>query len=106
MKRRNKPCSVYDNSILGYTVLWGRPNIYFLRACFSHYDPALIARHRNFIDNWRCVQDAYDQRFQRMWAYYLLSCAGSFRARRNQLWQIVFSKNCDDSIGWSNRHWA
>jgi hypothetical protein len=28
-----------------------------------------------------------------MWVYYLLSCAGSFRARRNQLWQIVFSKN-------------
>ena len=56
------------------------------------YDPTLIAWHRNFIDNWRCIQDAYDQRFQRMWAYYLLSCAGSFRARRNQLWQIVFSK--------------
>lgn len=59
-----------------------------------HYDPTLLAWHRNFIDNWRCIQDAYDQRFQRMWAYYLLSSAGSFRARRNQLWQIVFSKNC------------
>jgi cyclopropane-fatty-acyl-phospholipid synthase len=57
-----------------------------------HYDPTLIAWHRNFIDNWRHIQDAYDQRFQRMWVYYLLSCAGSFRARRNQLWQIVFSK--------------
>jgi cyclopropane-fatty-acyl-phospholipid synthase len=57
-----------------------------------HYDPTLIAWHRNFIDNWHCIQDAYDQRFQRMWAYYLLSSAGSFRARRNQLWQIVFSK--------------
>jgi len=58
-----------------------------------HYDPTLLAWHRNFIDNWRYIQDAYDQRFQRMWVYYLLSCAGSFRARRNQLWQIVFSKN-------------
>jgi len=58
-----------------------------------HYDPTLIAWHRNFIDNWRYIQDAYNQRFQRMWVYYLLSCAGSFRARRNQLWQIVFSKN-------------
>ena len=28
-----------------------------------------------------------------MWTYYLLACAGSFRARRNQLWQIVFSNN-------------
>lgn len=58
----------------------------------SHYDPTLIAWHQNFTDNWHCIQDAYDRRFQRMWVYYLLSCAGSFRARRNQLWQIVFSK--------------
>jgi cyclopropane-fatty-acyl-phospholipid synthase len=57
-----------------------------------HYDPTLIAWHRNFIDNWRDIQDAYDHRFERMWVYYLLSCAGSFRARRNRLWQIVFSK--------------
>jgi cyclopropane-fatty-acyl-phospholipid synthase len=28
-----------------------------------------------------------------MWTYYLLSSAGSFRARRNQLWQIVYSKS-------------
>lgn len=28
-----------------------------------------------------------------MWSYYLLSCAGAFRARRNQLWQWVFSKH-------------
>jgi len=58
----------------------------------SHYDPTLMAWHQNFTDNWHCIQDAYDQRFKRMWVYYLLSCAGSFRARRNQLWQIVFSK--------------
>jgi cyclopropane-fatty-acyl-phospholipid synthase len=58
-----------------------------------HYDPTLLAWHRNFIENWHYLRDTYDQRFQRMWVYYLLSCAGSFRARRNQLWQIVFSKN-------------
>ncbi len=39
---------------------------------------------------WDC--EALDQFFYKMWTYYLLSCAGSFRARRNQLWQIVFSK--------------
>lgn len=27
-----------------------------------------------------------------MWSYYLLSLAGSFRARRVQLWQVVLSK--------------
>ena len=57
-----------------------------------HYDRTLMAWHRNFTDNWDSLKAGYDDRFYRMWAYYLLSCAGSFRARRNQLWQIVFSK--------------
>jgi cyclopropane-fatty-acyl-phospholipid synthase len=57
------------------------------------YDRTLMAWHRNFVANWHRIRQAYDGRFFRMWTYYLLSCAGSFRARRNQLWQIVFSKN-------------
>ncbi|MGA9478889.1 MAG: cyclopropane fatty acyl phospholipid synthase [Desulfobacterales bacterium] len=59
----------------------------------SHYDRTLMAWHRNFTENWHRIRETYDQRFYRMWTYYLLSCAGSFRARRNQLWQIVFSRN-------------
>ena len=59
----------------------------------SHYDTTLMAWYHNFKKNWDKVRDAYDGRFYRMWSYYLLSCAGSFRARRNQLWQIVFSKD-------------
>ena len=35
----------------------------------------------------------YDERFFRMWRYYLLSSAGTFRARINQLWQVVFSRD-------------
>ena len=58
-----------------------------------HYDPTLMAWHRNVTTSWPELADTYDERFRRMWTYYLLSCAGSFRARRNQLWQIVFSKN-------------
>lgn len=27
-----------------------------------------------------------------MWRYYLLSCAGAFRARNVQVWQILLSK--------------
>jgi cyclopropane-fatty-acyl-phospholipid synthase len=57
-----------------------------------HYDDTLMTWYDNFEANWDKIKDVYDQRFFRMWAYYLLSCAGSFRARRNQLWQIVFSK--------------
>ena len=33
----------------------------------------------------------YDTRFYRTWKYYLLSCAGLFRARKGQLWQLVLS---------------
>ena len=58
-----------------------------------HYDPTLMSWHRNFTQNWNEIKDLYDERFYRMWIYYLLSCAGTFRSRRNQLWQIVFSKN-------------
>lgn len=38
------------------------------------------------------LKNGYDERFYRMWTYYLLSCAGTFRSRRNQLRQILFSK--------------
>ncbi len=58
----------------------------------QYYDNTLMAWHNNFTKNWAKVKDAYDERFYRMWTYYLLVSAGSFRSRRNQLWQIVFSK--------------
>jgi cyclopropane-fatty-acyl-phospholipid synthase len=50
-----------------------------------------MAWHANFCENWHRIAPSYDERFFRMWNYYLLSCAGAFRARQNQLWQIVFS---------------
>jgi len=59
----------------------------------QYYDKTLMAWYNNFRKNWSKIKDVYDERFYRMWTYYLLSCAGSFRSRRNQLWQIVFSKS-------------
>jgi cyclopropane-fatty-acyl-phospholipid synthase len=59
----------------------------------ADYDKTLMAWHANFISAWPQLKHAYDQRFFRMWTYYLLSCAGGFRARDNQLWQVVFAKN-------------
>ena len=58
----------------------------------QYYDKTLMAWYNNFKGNWTKLKDVYDERFCRMWTYYLLSLAGSFRSRRNQLWQIVFSK--------------
>lgn len=55
------------------------------------YDKTLMAWYRNFDDRWNDIKQDYDEIFYRMWKYYLLSCAGSFRARKNQLWQIVLS---------------
>jgi cyclopropane-fatty-acyl-phospholipid synthase len=57
----------------------------------AFYDKTLMAWFRNFEGRWKSLQQWYDERFFRMWKYYLLACAGSFRARHNQLWQIVFS---------------
>ncbi|WP_299756489.1 cyclopropane fatty acyl phospholipid synthase [uncultured Pontibacter sp.] len=57
-----------------------------------YYDPTLMAWFSNFDNNWEQLQDEYGKRFYRMWKYYLLSSAGSFRARNNHLWQLVLSK--------------
>jgi len=57
------------------------------------YDRTLRAWHANFNRCWPQLQQDYDERFRRMWNYYLLSCAGAFRARDIQLWQIVLSKH-------------
>lgn len=58
----------------------------------TDYEKTLMAWHGNLEKNWDKIKLNYDERFHRMWKYYLLSCAGAFRARGNQLWQIVLSK--------------
>jgi cyclopropane-fatty-acyl-phospholipid synthase len=57
----------------------------------AHYDKTLMAWHANFEAAWPELEATYGPRFKRMWDYYLLVCAASFRARVNQLWQIVLS---------------
>jgi len=57
----------------------------------TDYDKTLMHWFNNFKDSWHELKNNYDDRFYRMWKYYLLSCAGSFRARKLQLWQIVLS---------------
>ena len=59
----------------------------------TDYDRTLMAWHANFEAAWPRFSDQLGERFRRMWRYYLLSCAGAFRARDIQLWQWVFSKN-------------
>ncbi len=57
-----------------------------------YYDPTLMAWHANFNRAWPELKEKYGERFKRMWDYYLLSSAGGFRSRSQQLWQIVFTR--------------
>jgi cyclopropane-fatty-acyl-phospholipid synthase len=59
----------------------------------ADYDRTLMAWYHNFESNWHRFRHDFDEVFYRMWKYYLLSCAGAFRARDIQLWQWVLSKN-------------
>jgi cyclopropane-fatty-acyl-phospholipid synthase len=60
----------------------------------ADYDKTLMAWYHNFEQSWNRIKNNYSERFYRMWKYFLLSSAGAFRARnKNQLWQIVLSKN-------------
>lgn len=59
----------------------------------ADYDKTLMAWYERFEAAWPRFRERYGERFYRMWRYYLLACAGTFRARTNQLWQFVFSPN-------------
>jgi len=66
--------------------------------CGLRWEPAGCAWFANFDRNWqasptlraRFAPDA--DRFYRTWKFYLLACAGTFRARVNHLWHFVLSK--------------
>src|SRR5262249_53926820 len=69
----------------------GRWIIEDVQNCGADYDKTLMAWHERFERAWPTLRAHYDEHFHRMWRCYLLSCAGAFRARINQLWQIVLS---------------
>jgi cyclopropane-fatty-acyl-phospholipid synthase len=59
-----------------------------------HYDLTLMCWYANFEAAWPELRKnpAYDDRFYRMWRYYLLASAGGFRSRSTQLWQVVMTR--------------
>lgn len=58
----------------------------------ADYDMTLMAWHRNFEKAWPRFEAELGEGFRRKWRYYLLSCAGAFRARHIQLWQWTLCK--------------
>ena len=57
----------------------------------ADYDKTLCSWWANFDRAWPTLKHKYGDRFYRMWKFYLLSSAGSFRGRAGNLWQIVLS---------------
>jgi len=62
----------------------------------SHYEKTLLAWNERFQQAWPGLSGKYDETFKKMWEYYLLSCAGAFRARSIQLWQIVLTRGLEN----------
>jgi cyclopropane-fatty-acyl-phospholipid synthase len=52
-----------------------------------------MAWKANVDAHWHELSATYDTRFKRMWDFYLLASAGSFRARKLQLWQFVMARD-------------
>lgn len=57
----------------------------------ADYDKTLTAWYKNFRRAWPKFRDKFDDRFYRMWKYYLLACAAASRVRQMQLWQLILS---------------
>jgi cyclopropane-fatty-acyl-phospholipid synthase len=57
----------------------------------ADYDRTLMAWYENFKQAWPMLSEGYSERFERMFTYYLNACAGAFRSRDIQLWQVLFS---------------
>ncbi|WP_407434944.1 cyclopropane fatty acyl phospholipid synthase [Lelliottia sp.] len=64
----------------------------------ADYDTTLMAWHTRFQASWPDIADNYSDRFRRMFSYYLNACAGAFRARDIQLWQVVFSRGVEHGL--------
>ncbi len=61
-----------------------------------YYAKTLRAWRDNFDRAYPTLDHAkYDERFRRMWRYYLSVCEAAFLARWLQLWQFVFSKQIE-----------
>ena len=64
----------------------------------ADYDLTLMAWYQRFLTAWPELAEKYGERFKRMFTYYLNCCAGAFRARDIQLWQVVFTHGAEGGL--------
>lgn len=58
----------------------------------TDYERTLRCWHENLLQSKQNQDLVLDDRGYRFWKFYLLSCAGFFRSRQGQLWQVVLSR--------------
>lgn len=79
---------------------WGHLRVKQWEGFGKDYDKTLLCWEKNFRNNWKQIIKStdtkgvtvYDEKFYRMWRYYLLLCAASFRVGLNDVTQIIMSK--------------
>lgn len=59
----------------------------------QYYTKTLLAWHKNINTKWNEIPN-YNEKFKKMWEFYLLGCAAAFNNCRLLLWQILISKDC------------
>jgi cyclopropane-fatty-acyl-phospholipid synthase len=85
------PNSMLPSAAQVATALEGRFVIEDWHNFGADYDRTLQAWRGNIEAAWERLPPRYDERFRRMWRYYLAASMAAFRARRIQLWQLVLS---------------
>ncbi len=60
-----------------------------------HYDKTLLSWLSRFIAKKDLVKDMFDEKFVKMWSFYLASCAAAFRYRDLAVFQLQIVKNFD-----------
>ena len=58
-----------------------------------HYDKTLESWLERFLDKKREVKDLFDEKFVKMWEFYMASCAAAFRYRDLVVFQLQIVKN-------------
>ena len=54
-----------------------------------HYERTLLAWRANFERSWPRMASHFDERFRRMWQYFLSASAAAFRAKKLEVWQVL-----------------
>ena len=60
-----------------------------------HYDKTLLSWLERFTAKRNLVKDMFDEKFVKMWSFYLASCAAAFRYRDLVVFQLQIVKNFD-----------